>query len=184
MELLFAGLIKLLGSAGFGTVFGGAMGWFNRRADLDVKKLELEDRDRQRAHELEQRKLDAAILEREYAARIQVATIEGVSQVDQASYQALAKSYDFAPPQRGSKMESFSTFVRPFISIAYFVVSTVGAGYVVHRVFHVEHLTFSPEQWFELVHFVISWMAFMAGTTVGWWFAARSGTAPQLARKS
>ena len=36
-------------------------------------------------------------------------------------------------------------------------------------------ITLTVEQWHEIVMFVISWVAFMAGSTIGWWFAMRPG---------
>lgn len=181
IELLVGGLIKVLGSAGFGTVFGGIMGFFNRKSDLQMKKLEYEDRDRQRAHELKQRELDVAIMEREAAAKVEVASITAEAGVEKEAYAALAKSYDFAVPQGGSKMASFSSFVRPCISLAYFVISSLGAAYVVGMAFFVAGPMFNPVQWYELAMFAIEWVAFMASTAIGWWFALRAGgTAPRL----
>jgi hypothetical protein len=125
---ILLGLIKLLSSAGFGTIFGGVMGLFNRKADLEVKKLDLQDASDQRTHELAMRDKDAAIMAQEWAARTQVAQIEAGATVEKAGFDALAKSYDFAKPAAGGKMEAFSAFVRPFISLSYFLVTSVGSA--------------------------------------------------------
>lgn len=182
MEMLFIGLVKLLGSAGFGTIFGGIMGFFNRKADLEYKKLEYADKEKERAHELKQRELDASLMEKEWAGRVQVANVEGESRAEVAAFDAMAASYEFAKPKAGGKMEAFSTFVRPFISIAYFLISSVGAMYIIYHIFHIESLTFSSDQWLQLAVFVIEWMAFMSGTTIGWWFAMRAGKPPRLGK--
>ncbi len=174
-------IIKLISSAGFGTMFGGVMGLFNRKADLEAKKLDLQDAQNQRAHELAMRDKDAAIMEKEWAGRTQVAQIEGESKVDAAAFDALAKSYDFAKPAPGGKMEAFSAFIRPFISLAYFLVTSFGSGWILYYAFSVKTVTLSPEQWYELVMYVIAWVAFMAGATIGWWYAMRPGkSAPTL----
>jgi hypothetical protein len=178
MEMLFLGLVKLLGSAGFGTIFGGVMGLLNRREDLRVKQLELEDRQRQRGFELAMRDKDAAIMAQEWAARTKVAQIEGEARVEGEAYAALAKSYEFAKPQPGSRMESFSAFMRPFMSGGYFVFSTIGCGWIVWYAFKVVGVTFTTAQWYELVMFVLAWFFFMAGSAIGWWYAMRSGKAP------
>jgi hypothetical protein len=130
-------LIKLISSAGFGTMFGGVMGLFNRKADLEVKKLELEEAKDQREHELAMRDKDAAIMEKEWAGRTQVAQIEGEAKVDAAGFDALAKSYDFAKPAPGGKMEAFSAFVRPFISLCYFLVTSIGSAWILYYAFTV-----------------------------------------------
>lgn len=170
-------IIKLLSSAGFGTIFGGVMGLFNRKADLDVKRLELQDARDQRAHELSMRDKDAAIMAQEWRGRTEVAQIEGAAASEKAGYDALAKSYDFAKPAPGGKMEAFSSFVRPFISLAYFIVTSIGSAWIIYYAFAVKGISLSTEQWYDLVMYVIAWVAFMAGATIGWWYAMRPGKA-------
>ena len=172
---IFLGLGKLLGSAGFGTIFGGVMGYFNRKADLELKKLEMADKDRQRTHELAQRDKDAQILAAEWAGREKVAMTEGAAKVEVEQYAALAKSYEFAQPEKGTRMAAFSSFVRPFISMAYFLVSSTGSAWILYYAFKVKGITLTVEQWYDIVMFVISWIGFMAGSTIGWWFAMRPG---------
>lgn len=176
--LIVGALIKLLGSAGFGTIFGGLMGLFNRKADLEAKRIDMDDREKDRQFQLNMRDKDAALMEKEWAGRTQVAQIEGEAKVDAAAYDALAKSYDYAKPKPGGKMEAFSSFVRPFISLAYFLVSSIGSVAILYYAFKVYDLKLSADQLYELVMFVVSWVAFMAGTTIGWWYAMRPGTHP------
>jgi hypothetical protein len=174
-------IIKLLSSAGFGTMFGGVMGLFNRRADLEVKKLDIEDAKNQREHELAMRDKDAEIMTREWNGRLQVAQAEGEAKTDVAAFDALAKSYDFARPAAGGKMEAFNAFVRPFVSLSYFIVTSAGSAWILYYAFMVRNITLSPEQWFDLVMYVIAWIAFMAGATIGWYYAMRPGkVAPTL----
>ena len=172
MGIVLAGLVKILGSAGFGTVFGGVMGYFNRKADLKFKELEFKNQALQREHELKQRELDAKVLQAEYEGRVQVAETEG-------SFKALEKSYDFAQPDKGSKMAAFSSFIRPFISLCYFSVTSLGAAWILYYAFLVKDVTFSEIQWYELVMFVIDWTTFMASTCIGWWYSMRAGAAPK-----
>lgn len=175
MEALFVGLVKLFASSGFGTIFGGLMGWANRKIELEAKKLEYQDRDKQRAHELAQRDKDAAILDKEWAGRVKVAEVEGETTVQREAYSALAKSYEFAQPEKGTRMAAFSAFVRPFVSSGYFVISTIGSGYILYYAFYVSQIKLTSAQLIELVMFTVSWIAFMAGTTIGWWYATRPG---------
>lgn len=175
---IILGIIKLLGSAGFGTIFGGIMGLLNRKVDIEVERLKYEDADKQRSHELSMRDKDAAIIAQEWAARTQVATIEGESKSEQEGYKAMAASYDFAKPDKGSKMASFSAFIRPFISLGYFLVTSIGCWWILDYAFNVKSMTLSNEQLFELVMYIIAWIAFMGGATIGWWYAMRPGKAP------
>jgi 5,10-methenyltetrahydromethanopterin hydrogenase len=172
MEWIFGGLIKMLGTAGFGTVFGGIMGYFNRKTDIQFKKLEIEDNEKARAHELKQREIDAKIMREEYQGKIQVAEMEG-------SFKAIEKSYEFAQPDKGSAMGKFSAFVRPFISLCYFVVTSLGAAWILWYAFEVVQIEFTRDQWFDLAMFIIDWVTFMASACIGWWYAMRAGTAPK-----
>lgn len=171
IEALFIGAIKLLGSAGFGTIFGGLMGWMNRKADMQLKKLEYD-------HELAMRDKDAAIMAQEWASRTKVAQVEGEAKVEAEAYAALAKSYEFGRGAKGGKMEAFAAFMRPFMSGGYFVFSTVGCGWIVYYAFKKVGVQFTVAQWYELVMFVIAWFFFMAGAAIGWWYAMRPGKQP------
>lgn len=168
---IILGIIKLLGSAGFGTIFGGLMGLLNRKADLAAKRAD-------QAHDIAMRKADAEIMAQEWAARTKVAQVEGEAKVEAEAYAALGKSYEFAQPDKGSKMAAFSTFVRPFISLGYFIITSLGGGYIIYYAFQVAQIKLTTEQLFELTMFVISWIAFMGGATIGWWFAMRPGKQP------
>lgn len=163
----------ILGSTGFGAVFGGLMGWLNRKADLAHKKLEMEDKARQREHELKQHELAARLAKEEAEGKIKVADMEG-------SFKAMAKSYDFAVPEKASKMVTFSAFIRPFISLAYFLVTAVASGYILYYAFKMGGVFFDTAQWYALVMFVIDWLFFMASTCIGWWYAMRAGKAPTV----
>lgn len=175
---IILGIIKLLGSAGFGTIFGGVMGLLNRKVDIEVERLKYEDAEKQRGHELAMRDKDAAIMAQEWAARTQVAQVEGEARVEQEGYKAMAASYDFAKPDKGTKMAAFSSFIRPFISLAYFLVTSLGSWWILHQAFVVNKVALTPDQWYELVMYVIAWIAFMGGATIGWWYAMRPGKAP------
>lgn len=184
MELAIVALGKVMGSAGFGTVFGGLMGLLNRKTDLEYKKLEYADHDKQRAHELKQRELDAVLMEKEWAGRVQVATVEAEGKTEAAAYDAMAKSYDFAKPAPGGAMEAFSSFVRPAISLGYFGLSSAGGAYILYFAFLVSGVQLSQQQMYDLVIFVVDYMAFMTSTAVGWWFAMRPGKSPAMKGKA
>ena len=176
MTVILAGIIKLLGSAGFGTIFGGIMGFVNRKADLDVKRLEREETKDRMAHELAMRDKDAAIMAQEWAQRAKVAEVEGAAKAEVAGFEAMAESYKFAQPEKGTRMAAFSSFVRPFLSLGYFLITSAGSAWILYWAFYVAKVTLSQEQMVELVMYIISWVAFMGGSTIGWWFAMRPGS--------
>jgi hypothetical protein len=165
---ILLGIIKLLSSAGFGTIFGGVMGLLNRKVDLQAKRM---DQD----HELAMRDKDAAIAAQEWAGRTRVAEVEGAAAAEVEAFKALGESYSFAKPGEGTKMAAFSSFVRPFVSLGYWLVTSLGSAWILYYAFAVAKVQLTPEQWYELVMYVIAWIAFMAGATIGWWFAMRPG---------
>lgn len=166
-------ILGLLGSSGFGTVFGGLMGWLNRKSDLAYKKLEYDDKAKQREHELKMHEFAAQLAKDEIEGKIKVADMEG-------SFKAMAKSYEFAVPDKGSKMATFSAFIRPFISLSYFLVTSIFCTAVLYYAFKIAGVYFDQEQWYALTMFVLNWIFFMASTSIGWWYAMRAGKAPTV----
>lgn len=177
---MIATILSLLSSAGFGTIFGGVMGFLNRDKDLQFLKLEIADREKARAHELEKQKLGIEEIRAEIDGKERIALIESESASETAGYSALSKSYQFSEPEKGSKMAAFSAFVRPALSLAYFVLSSAGAGWVLYYAFVVSHVVLTSAELLKLVFFVIEWITFMTSSTVGFWFATRAGKAPTI----
>lgn len=173
---IILGLIKLIGSAGFGTIFGGVMGLFHRKADMQMKEIELKEANAARAHELAMRDKDAAIMAQEWAGRTRVAEVEAAGAAEVEAFKAMQESYKFAQPEKGSKMAAFSSFVRPFISLGYFVITSAGSAWILYYAFYVARVELTQDQLADLVMYVISWVAFMGGATIGWWYAMRPGT--------
>lgn len=176
LELAIGGIIKLLGSAGFGTLFGGIMGIFNRKADLAQKKVELEHERLRWDHELQLKDADARIMREEAAARLAVAQTEAEARIESEAYKAMTASYEYAKPAPGSKMEAFSSFVRPTVTLAYFGLSAALTVWVCWQVLS-DGFALDAAKKSELVTLVIDWTLAMAGTTIGWWFATRPGKA-------
>lgn len=176
LELAIGGIIKLLGSAGFGTLFGGIMGIFNRKADLAQKKVELEQERARWDHELALKDADARIMREEAAARLAVAQTEAEAKVEVAGYQAMQASYDYAKPAPGSKMEAFSSFIRPAVTLAFFLASAALTACLYWKAFEFG-MTIPSDKVTELLFLVTDWTLAMAGTTIGWWFATRPGKA-------
>lgn len=156
-------IISLLGSSGFGTIFGGIMGLLNRKTDLQAKGLELQ-------HDLAMKEMDAKIMAQEWASRTQVAVVEAGATVEAAGYAAMAKSYDAFKPAAGGKIEAFSAFIRPFVSMCYFLVSSIGAFLLIRNGWQ-NGAFINTDQ----VDFTVHWIAFMSSATIGWWFAMRPG---------
>jgi hypothetical protein len=166
-ELVLGGIIKLLGSAGFGSLFGGIMGIFNRKADLAQKRLELE-------HERERWTADQELMRLEAQGKLAVAQTEAQAKVEAAGYEAMTASYSYAKPAAGGKMEAFASFVRPFVTLGYYLLTATLTLWVYWQAF-ADGFVLSIDKKAELMFLVTDWNLMMAGAVIGWWFAMRPG---------
>ena len=73
-------------------------------------------------------------------------------------------------------MAAFSSFVRPFVSLGYWAITSAGSAWILYYAFYVAQIKLDNVQLAELVTYVIYWVAFMGGSTIGWWFAMRPGS--------
>lgn len=176
LEIL-AILAKLLGSNAIGSAIGWAGGLLNRKADLEARRLDLEDRDRARAHEQALRRIDLEVMAAEAASKERVASIEAEGKVQSAAWDALAESYrqEAAIPEG-----SLSKRVRPVLTLVFGIAGLVQAGVVLWIAFQAYRVEFTPAQMHELVQYTVAWVFFQAGLVIGWWFANRPGKAPEL----
>jgi hypothetical protein len=172
---------KLLGSNVVGSAIGWLGGLLNRRLDLQVKQLELEDRDRARAHEVTMRKVDVELMQAEAASKERVASIEATGKVQVAEWQSLSESYR----QEASIPEgSLAKNVRPLLTLILGTAGITQAGALLWVAFAVYRVEFSGQQMHELVQYCVAWVFFQAGLVIGWWFANRPGKAPELRWRS
>lgn len=174
--MLIAAAIKLLGSAGFGTLFGGIMGIFNRKADLAQKKVELEHETKRWDHDLQLREADARIMQMEVQGKLQIATVQAEATVEAAGYEAMKASYDYAKPAAGGKMEALASFVRPAVTLGYYALTTLLTLWVAYTVLS-DGFALDATRRAEMLFLVVDWTLAMAGMTIGWWFATRPGKA-------
>jgi len=177
---LLAGLGKLLGSNVVGSALGWVGGWLQRKQDIEVKVLELADAEKQRAHELAQRRIDIEIMDREIAGRERIASIETEGKIDVAQFGAIAEGYKTQFEGEG-RVAAFSRFIRPFVTL-WFVVASSALTIAVIVLAYKANVPFTVEEWKEWISYVLAWTMFQAGVCIGWWFAVRNSQVPQLKR--
>ena len=172
---MLAIILGILGSGGFGSLVGLVGGYFNRRLDLEGKKVDLEDHAAQRAHELLKMEADRKYMESEYAQKIQVASIEADAAVEVAGYGAMEKSYGFASttPADGI-VDKFSKSIRPLLTLL-FLLFTVVIFSKIQALVDVLGPAMQTDKVVELYFMIIQWVIFQAGVSIGWWFAMRPG---------
>lgn len=168
-------ILGILGSGGFGSVLGLAGGYLNRRLDLQVKQLELTDKQAGRKFNLE-------YAQAEYAQRLQIADkeltgkqVDADAGVEVAGYGAMENSYSFAAPTaKDGWVDKFSKLVRPLLTLAFFGFSCVIFWEISKLVAQLPEpmpMDDAVKLWF----LIIEWVLFQAGVCIGWWFAMRPG---------
>lgn len=176
---ILEGIIGLLSSNAIGSVVGWVGGWLNKKEDRNLQVLLLEDKQKDRQFELDKRRIDIEVMEKELAGKEKVAVIQKEGEETKAALSALSESYKHDASLKGSpKIESFRASIRPIITIWAAFVGTIQAAAVIGIAFFLYKVSFSPDQMFELVKYTILWVFFQAGLCIGWWFANRPSTPP------
>ena len=168
---MLAILLSLLSSAGFGSILGLAGGIINRFIDIKAKAGE---------REFELLKLDKErdYMKEEYAARNQIATIEGEARVEANAYTAMAESYKFAAPTSSNDaVDKITRTIRPILTVLFFLFTCIVFGYVTFLIGDIK-TSFDPNEILTIWKQIIEWVFFQAGVSIGWWFAMRPGKMP------
>lgn len=170
-------IAKLLGSNAVGSMIGWVGGLMNRKVDLEAKRLDLADRDKDRAHEQAMRRIDLEVMAAEAASKERVASIEAEGKVQTSAWDALAESYR---QEAATPAGSFSKAIRPLLTLLFGLAGLAQAAAVFWFVFAINRTPLNPTQLNQLALYSIEWVFFQGGLVVGWWFANRPGKAPEL----
>ena len=161
-------ILGILGSGGFGSLAGLVGGYFNRKLDLEAKKLEIEDNKGKRLFELD-------YMKSEYANKLQISTIEADAVVEAAGYAAMKESYNFAKTSiEDGLVDKISKAVRPLITISFLIGSVVIFWQLQKQVDYLQ-TNLNIVDVIRIYVIVIEWILFQAGVCIGWWFAMRPG---------
>lgn len=160
---MITALLTFFSSGAVGSLIGLVGGYFNRKLDLEAKKLDHE-------HDLKKLDKDLEYMKAEYEQRTAIATIESEGRTDVAAYGAMSASYDYAKPDDSSFASTFAQLIRPLITLAFFAL-TVYIFYTLNTKISISVL--SGESMEKVYLTVIEWILFQAGITIGWWFANR-----------
>jgi hypothetical protein len=184
---MLSAILAVFSSGGFGSLIGLVGGYFNRKVDLEAKKLEYKDKEDERNHEVTMLTAQKEYMVEEAKAKLQVATVESEAQVETAGYGAMAASYNFAKttPADGW-VDKASKIVRPLLTLLLFGLTMYILYQINDLVWAMEGIKSDPafrgqltDIWVEM----IKWVSFQTGVCVGWWFAMRPGkTTPSSAR--
>lgn len=179
-------MLELLGTAASAVLSGGATGILGaavqRYADYKNRQLDLQAQASRQAHEAAMRDADAKIMAQEWAARTQVATIEGETREAEADARAIEASYQLEPkqysgsvkPTRGQGwllvlLDVLRGVVRPGLTIYLCALTTL--IYVEVQPLSARLFTDQAAAAYQLV---IGTILYLFTTVTLWWFGTRN----------
>lgn len=181
---MIAGILSLLGSSAFGSILGGVFAFMNKKADFEVKKLELSHEVEKWAHDLKVKDKDLEYAKQEALGRKDVAIIEADANVEAARFAAIAavQASDRITADEIREAGSWgwlfviaatlNKLIRPLATI--FLAGT--AIYI--NMLLVGKLTdgweqFTQVQRYEAAMQAFAWITGQAGAVLGYWFVSR-----------
>ena len=179
-------MLELLGTAASAILSGGATGILGaavqRYADYKGRQLDLQAQASRQAHEVAMREADAKIMAQEWAARTQVATIEGETREAEADARAFEASYQLEPkqysaavkPTRGQGwllvlLDVLRGVVRPGLTIYLCVLTTQIYNELASQVGPL-----TADQRYETTKLIVGTILYLFTTVTLWWFGTRS----------
>ena len=171
-------ILAILKSGAVGSALGWIGGAIQKHQDLQVRKVELAFEEKKFAHDLELRRVDIEIMDREIAGKERIASIEAEGKVSVAQLDAIADGYKTQFTGSG-RVDAFSRLIRPIVTV-YFVLTSTILTYLIFKSAIDSGVQFTQQQWHDWVSYVLEWIFFQSGVVIGWWFAMRaSGAHPK-----
>lgn len=181
---MISGILALLGSSAVGTLLGGIFAFLNKKADLDIRKMEL-------AHELTKLDKELEYAKQEAISKHDVAVVEADGSIETARMAAIAATVA-ADAITAADIKAAGSWgwvlifaaglnraVRPIMTI-------VLAGTAIYL--NIELITKLTSFWTSLTPLqqldtsmqAFAWITGQAGVVIGYWFVSR-GTAKKQA---
>ncbi len=185
---MIAAILSILGSSTIGSLVGGLLGIWNKKNDLELKKLDNEQERARWGHELESKRADLEIVRAEAQGNKEVAIIEGEATISAAQMAAIGQvnqadritADEIAAAGKWGFLlvlnRALTTFVRP--SLTYIVgMTAVVANCIVIRYF----LTLSfaelpPADQLDVGLQAFAWITGQASAMFTYWFVARGSS--------
>lgn len=184
---MISAILAVLGSSAFGSVIGGVFGVLNKRNDLEVKKLDLNQEQARWGHDLAMRDKDLAMLSAEAAAKKDVAIVEADGSIETARMVAIGQSHAAdalnaeelraAGNWRGVLVgiNGLNRIVRPALTLI-----VCGAALYLNWLLLSALVQTWPEldkgQRFELGTQAFAWLTGQASAVLGYWFVSRGSS--------
>lgn len=174
---MLSAILAILGSSTVGSLIGGIFAFLNKKADIEIKKLD-------QAHELELRKEDRELAKVEAESRLQVAVAEAEGSIESARMTAIGQAHqadnlDAAMVKSAGGWawlliltDAFRRLIRPSLTLLlvgmalylnWLLVERLGAGWE----------TLSIDQRYDAAMQAFAWLTGQASAVLGYWFVSR-----------
>lgn len=170
-------ILAILGSSTVGSLIGGVFAFLNKKADIEIKRLD-------QAHELELRKEDRELAKVEAEGRLQVAVAEAEGSIESARMTAIGQAHqadnlDAEIIKNAGSWAwvliltiAFRKLIRPGLTVLlvgmavylnWLLIERLGAGWE----------TLSIDQRYDAAMQAFAWLTGQASAVIGYWFVSR-----------
>lgn len=187
-------MLDILGNIFSAVLSGGATGLlgvaFQRFFDYKNKQLDITAAKDRMAHEALLRDKDAAIMDKEWAGRLQVAQAEGEAAKDVEESKAFGASYGMEPSRYSDQskltagqgwimviLDAVRGVVRPGLTI-YLCVLTTFIYWQLRDIMDTKTL-WTQESAAKAMEMIINTVLYLTTTCVLWWFGTRNKVKPK-----
>jgi len=184
---MIAAILSLLGSSFFGSLIGGIFAWLNRKADMQVKALELEHETKRWAHDLAVKDKDLEYAKIEAQGRKDVAVVEAEGSIETARMNAIAAA-QAADKITADEIKAagswgwlfvlagaFNRLIRPGATVLLTSAALVINGAVIWRLVELWPALTSAQQ-YDTGMQAFAWVTGQAAAALGYWFVSRGSS--------
>jgi hypothetical protein len=174
---MLSAILAILGSSTVGSLIGGIFAFLNKKADIEIRRLD-------HAHELELRKEDRELAKIEAEGRLQVAVAESEGEIESSRMTAIGQAH--AADNLGAEeiksaggwawllilTDAFRRLIRPVLTLLlvsmalylnWLLVERLGTGWD----------ALSTEQKYDAAMQAFAWITGQASAVLGYWFVSR-----------
>lgn len=181
---MISAILSILGSSAVGSIIGGIFAFLNRRADVEAKRMDLEQEQARWAHDLAVKDKDLQIAQAEAQGRKDVAVIEGEAMVGAAQVRAIAdvQAADKVTPEEIKAAgwwgflyvwaAVFNKLIRPTLTIV-LAGAALYLNYLVIDKLITSWPSMTPAQQYDAGMQAFAWVTAQASMAFGYWFVSR-----------
>jgi len=184
---MISAILAILGSSTVGSLLGGLFALWNRKADVEAKRVELAHESARWTHELAVKDKDLEYAKLEAAGRKDVAIIEGESAIESARFVAIGQSHQAdqitaEELKQAGKWKfllvfagALRQFIRPVITVVLVFAATYLNWVLIQRL-DAGWAELTQQQRYDVGMQAFAWITGQASAVVSYWFVSRNKT--------